>query len=120
LITISTSKTSSSGFRVELRFQLTQHVRDEKLMISLIKYLDCGKVSKRLNACDFRVWRFNDLTDKIIPFFQKYPVQGIKARDFEDLCKTAELMKTKTHLTSEGLELIRKIKAGMNTGRDWS
>lgn len=27
-------------------------------------------------------------------------------------------MQTKTHLTLEGLEQIRKIKSGMNTGRE--
>ena len=31
--------------------------------------------------------------------------------------KVAELMKEKKHLTGEGLEEIKKIKAGMNTGR---
>lgn len=32
--------------------------------------------------------------------------------------KVAELMKNKGHLTQEGLAQIRKIKAGMNTGRE--
>jgi len=29
-------------------------------------------------------------------------------------------MKNKAHLTKEGLDKIREIKAGMNTGRDHS
>jgi hypothetical protein len=36
-----------------------------------------------------------------------------------DFGKVVELMKNKAHLTSEGLEEIRKIKSGMNTGRDY-
>ena len=47
----------------------------------------------------------------------KYPIMGVKAADFQDWCKVAELMKTKKHLTPEGLDQIRKIKAGMNMGR---
>ena len=37
--------------------------------------------------------------------------------DFLDWCKIAILIKNKLHLTPEGLELIRKIKDGMNKGR---
>ena len=36
MIKIRASKTHSVGFRVELVFQVTQHSRDEKLIISLI------------------------------------------------------------------------------------
>ena len=59
-----------------------------------------------------------DLTEKIIPFFKKYPILGKKAQDFSDRCKVAILMQNQIHLTKEGLEQIRKIKSGMNTGRD--
>ena len=41
----------------------------------------------------------------------------MKALDFADFCRAAELMKEKKHLTKEGLEEIRQIKAGMNQGR---
>jgi hypothetical protein len=38
--------------------------------------------------------------------------------DYADFCKVAELMKNKAHLTAEGLEQIKKIRANMNTQRD--
>ena len=50
-------------------------------------------------------------------FFVKYPMLGGKALDFANFCKVAELMKNKSHLTPEGLEEIRKIKAQMNKAR---
>ena len=53
----------------------------------------------------------------IIPFFNKFPIIGVKALDFEDWCKVAKLMENKAHLTSEGLEEIKQIKAGTNRGR---
>jgi hypothetical protein len=37
--------------------------------------------------------------------------------DYLDFVKVIELMKEKEHLTEEGLNQIRKIKAGMNRGR---
>ena len=42
---------------------------------------------------------------------------GIKSLDYEDLCKAAEVINKKDHLTLEGLKEIKKIKLGMNKGR---
>ena len=90
-------------------------------MKSLITYFGCGQVFKRSkeDKVDFQINKFVDLTDKVLPFFEKYRLQGAKSKDFSDFCKIAELMKNKVHLTHEGLEEIRKIKSGMNTGREF-
>ena len=118
-VLIAKSQTHSTGFVVQLVFILIQHVRDEKLIKSLINFLECGKIYKRGEILEFKVFKFSDIDDKLIPLFKKYPIQGVKAQDFEDLCYVAEMMKDKKHLTSEGLEQIpcRQIKAGMNRGR---
>lgn len=44
---------------------------------------------------DFKVTKFYDITNKIIPFFQKYPILGVKSKDFEDWCRVVVLMKEK-------------------------
>jgi hypothetical protein len=120
LVIVKKSPTTKTGFSVSLRFRITQHSRDKELIISLVNYLDCGNVSekqKQSPILDFQITKFEDLIEKVIPFFQKYPILGVKAKDFSDFCKVAELMQNKAHLTAEGLDQIRKIKAGMNTGR---
>ena len=108
---------TKQGKAVNLVYQLTQHTREEQLMRSILKYLDCGGISKNRTWLDIKVTKYRDISEKIIPFFKKHQIIGVKARDFEDWCKAAELMKQKKHLTLEGLEEIRKIKAGMNRGR---
>ena len=110
---------TKTGRGVKLVFRITQHIRDELLIISFIQYLDCGKVYKKTgkDAVDFMVTGFSDITNKIIPFLSEYPLLGKKSQDFKDFCVIAELMKDKKHLTKEGLEQILSIKAGMNTGR---
>lgn len=60
---------------------------------------------------------FSAPQEKIIPFFQNYPLQGVKLLDYNDFIKIANLMKNKSHSTPEGLEQIRQIKSGMNRGR---
>jgi hypothetical protein len=103
---------------------VTQHSRDELLLRSFIPYLGCGQYSKRSGknspAGDYLVTKLEDITEKIIPFFDKYPLQGTKSNDYIDFVKIMEIMKKKGHLTVEGLDQIKKIKAGMNQGRKFS
>ena len=97
---------------------MTQHKRDEQLLRSFIKYFGCGNVYLRAgDACDYKVSKFSDIVNIVIPLFQKYRIEGVKGKDFNDFSKVAELIKQKKHLTQEGLEQIRIIKAGMNRGR---
>ena len=119
IIKVHNSLTILAGLQVLLKFQLTQHIRDEELMKSLVEYFGCGKYRERKNglAGDFEITKFTDLVDKVIPFFVKYPIQGVKRLDYLDWCKVAEMMQNKEHLTAEGLSKIRKIKAGINKGR---
>jgi len=119
-VRVFNSSHHQTGYQVQLRFQITQQARDQELMESLIKYLNCGRISKRGDVVDFHVTKLTDIAEKIIPFFKKYPVIGVKMENFEDFCKVAELMKEKAHLTEEGLEQIRKIKYGMNSYREGS
>ena len=58
------------------------------------------------------------LKKKLYPFFNDYPIQGIKSLDFADFKKVAEIIKNKDHLTIEGLAKIREIKNRMNTKRE--
>jgi hypothetical protein len=117
-ITIQTSKTKI-GFSVCPRFSITQHSRDQDLIISVMKYFGCGKYysNSKKDKGEFVVVKFSDLTDKIIPFFDKYPLQGAKLADYVDFKRVVEIMKNKEHLTESGLEQILRIKAGMNKCR---
>jgi LAGLIDADG endonuclease len=85
-------------------------------MKSFLNYLDCGIISEHNQIVIFKVSKFSDIDNKIIPFFIKYPIIGIKYKDFLDFCKVKEFMKNKEHLTLNGLEEIKEIKSLMNTG----
>jgi hypothetical protein len=112
-------KSYRQGFKVNLAFKITQHSRDDQLMRSLIEFLGCGNLFRQNHdACEYRVTKFLDLTDKIIPLFKKFPILGIKFKDFEDFCKIADMMKKKEQLTEKGFNKICKIKAEMNKGRN--
>lgn len=90
-------------------------------MESIIKYLGCGRISKRGDdIIDVHVTKISEIVENIIPFFEKYPVIGVKRDNFKDFVKVAGLIQEKAHLTKEGLEEIRKIQQGMNSYRESS
>ena len=82
-------------------------------MISLL----CGHVYKSRDVVELKITKFEHLVEKVIPFFEKYPIGGQKLLDYLDFFKVIKLMKNKAHLTEKGLNQIRLIKAGMNRGR---
>jgi hypothetical protein len=102
-----------------LKFILTQHSRDENLLRNLIEIFECGRfITKNTKEYgEFVVEKYSDIRDKIIPFFEKYPLYGIKKENYLDFKKVSELMKNKAHLTLEGLEKIKQIKSGINKNR---
>lgn len=118
-VSVLKSKTISTGIQILLRYQITQHVRDAILINKFKEYFSCGNFNIRSNkiACDFIVSKSSDIFNIIIPFFEKYPLFGVKAKNYEDFKKVAEIVRVKGHLTDSGLKEIIKIKSGMNTGR---
>jgi hypothetical protein len=96
-VDIRKSQTTKSGYSVLLIISIGQHRRDEQLLISLIGYLNCGRVKKKQKLSkkynteffEFRVEKFNDIDKKNYPVFVKYPIQGQKFLDFQDFSKVA-------------------------------
>lgn len=58
--------------------------------------------------------KFSNFLILLIKFFEKYPILGEKAKDFNDFSIVAGLMKKKLTI---GVAKIQKIKEGMNRGR---
>lgn len=116
-ISIRESKSHKAGGRVILLFVITQHIRDELLLKSLVDFLGCGQTYSYKDYTEFRCQSFKDNYEKILPFFKKYDILGVKSEDFKDWHKVAEMIKSKVHLTKEGFDQIHLIKKGMNKGR---
>jgi hypothetical protein len=127
------------GKSVQLNFAIHLHLRETPVIKGLAKYFELNTVrennllndsnssegkevkSKNIyftpNSVALQIAKYSDLTQKIIPFFEKYPIVGRKSLDFADFKKVAELMQNKEHLTLDGLEKILKIQEGMNLRR---
>lgn len=119
-MSVQKAKSHKIGSQTQLKFIITQHARDTKLMESFIKKFDCGRLQVQPKSVEFVVSKMADLEGKIIPFFKKHPLEGNKNLEFMEhyFCKVVALMKTKSHLTESGLQQILDIRSGMNTGRN--
>lgn len=104
-------------YDISLRFTITQHNRDLVLLEGLINYLGCGRCSLSRNEATFIVSKFSDISNKIIPLFDEYPLIGTKQANYLDFLKVVELIRAKDHLTKEGIEKIQIIKSNMNNKR---
>src|SRR3990167_5258431 len=111
-----------SGTRVQMHFHLKLQERDKELLEKVRNTLDCGAVyfqkEQRLNHCQcyrYTVSSQRDVFEKIIPFFQQYPLQSVsKRKNFEIFCKVALLLKAKAHLNAESVDKIKALKTQMN------
>jgi hypothetical protein len=43
-------------------------------MMCLMKFFECGNIFGREDAVDLKVTKFSDIEQKILPFFEKYPI----------------------------------------------
>ena len=109
------------GTYKSLLFKITQHKIDEELLIAIKEYFNCGYcyLRKAENIVDFKVTKFSDITEIIIPFFINNPILGVKYLDFKDWCLVSEIVKKRGHKLEENILKIKEIQKAMNRGRSF-
>jgi len=111
------------GYSCDPSFRISQHVKDKILFERIILTLGCGKIRgpySGRDVCDIHVKGIKDISDKIIPFFNKYPLQGAKSLDFQSFSLGISIIKDKGHLTQKGLDQLKLITNSMNSMRKFS
>ena len=110
------------GKKVNVYFSVAQDIRDKDLLKNLAIYLNCGlieTVRTRPSQSTYVVYKFHDIMEKIIPFFNTYSLKGVKALDFADFKKIANIVEntSKTGNMSYRISEIIEIKSNMNRNR---
>ena len=115
-IGINKNQEMKLGVQVLPEFTVVQHQVDEQVLYALKAYFGCGVVRKNhgTRLC-YRVRGQENLRNKIVPFFEKHQLKTRKRIDFAKFRKVVLLMEKGDHLTADGLEKIRQIKATMNS-----
>ena len=83
-VNLINTKTYKIGTQVKVRFILTQHSRDLYLMKKLVEFLGCGTLSevKRKPYIYLTISKLDDINDKVISLFNKYPLQSYKSNNW--------------------------------------
>jgi LAGLIDADG endonuclease len=102
---------------VRANFAICLHNKDKALLELVQSYFGgIGGFSQWNNNILYRVSSLKDISNVIIPHFEKYPLLTQKRADFELFKSVVQLMNKKEHLTSDGLVKIVSIKASLNNG----
>jgi len=51
---------------------------------NLTEFFNAGNVFKNGDSYVFKITKFSELDEKIIPLFKDYPILGAKSKDFHD------------------------------------
>ena len=113
---------TKSGNKITLAFKVTQKEHSSGILKDLHKYFGCGNIyidNRKENALKFSVSIIEDIIEKIIPHFDKYPLLTSKNLDFQDFKKVALLIYSKQHLDKKVKDDILLIKNNMNSLRSF-
>jgi hypothetical protein len=116
VINIRETLRSKTRWEVLISFQIGLHLKDQDLLEKIRVSLGVGRIYKGNKWIQLRVQSLKDLTNVIIPLFEKYPLISKKRGDFELFKQILDIMNRKEHLTMEGIRKIIAIKSSMNIG----
>ena len=110
----------SLGLQVIPEFHVSQNGERVSVLQLFVDTLGCGLIKKNASANSrdktyvFVVKRHNDLYERVLPFFQRFPLRSEKQQEFLRFAQVVEMMHRKEHLSSEGLRRILGIAFLMN------
>lgn len=109
------------GWSVEPVFQLGLHEKDEQILREIREFVDkAGSIYKKGSSVFWRVESLEQISNIIIPHFDKYSLITQKHADYLLFKQVILIIKRKEHLTKDGLQAIVNIRATLNKGlRHW-
>ena len=118
---VQTRKTpwTKFGFTITPEFKISQHKDNGDILEILQKALGCGKISIKSGQPNQLVLvekSRRNLSEKIIPFFKKYPLI-VKQQNFQKFVKIVDGLNNNEQNTKEGFEklldlVFEKAKGG--------
>lgn len=116
-VRISRDKNRKTGWRVLPMFTIELNNRDIILLKRVWAFFGVGTFTERKNGkVVYYVQSFSNLTEVIIPHFNKYPLLTKKRADFILFTYIIKLLNDKEQATMAGLQKIINIRASMNNG----
>jgi hypothetical protein len=110
-----------TGFQVAHQFVVTQGAKSVESLETMQHFFKVGRLhcnhrydNHKEDLYQYVVCGRKELQQKIIPFFQRYPLRTAKRSDFEKFVKCMGIIEVNAHLTVRGLIAIAEIIQTMN------
>ena len=120
-VSLIRNETTSHGWQVFPEFVVTQGVKSRSSIEEIQNFFECGRIyenSRRDNHSEnllrYCVRSRKELLERIIPFFEQYPLRTAKRNDFKKFKRIILLMEKGVHSTRSGLRQSARIIEQMN------
>ena len=107
------------GLEARPSFSLSLNERDRELLGELQTYFECGWIreSRSDRTFKYEVRSVPELSDRIVPHFEAYPLRGAKRHSFRGCAEVCQMIGQGDHLRPEGMADIVRIATEMNLGK---
>jgi LAGLIDADG endonuclease len=108
-----------AGLEVRPSFSLSLNERDVVLLRDLQAFFECGWIreSKGDRTFKYEVRSIADLTNAVVPHFERFPLVGDKARSCAGFSRVCRMVEQGDHLRRDGLREIVDIAYRASAGK---
>ncbi len=105
------------GLEVRPSFSVSQNSDRSEVLNLFQQTFDSGAIrpDRSDKTFKFEIRSLNDLVDKVIPFFRRFPLKSSKNRDFELFTQICLLMNLEKQREIAGMKKIIQLAVQMNT-----
>ncbi len=116
MVSISPRSTLLVGWEVRPSLSVSQNGDRSEVLVAIQRYFGCGTLrpDRSDRTLKWEVRSLPVIRDRIIPHFERYPLQSGKRRDFELFSQICELMDRGEHRRPRGLIEIVRLAGDMN------
>lgn len=118
-VSLNRSKRHAYGWEIRPSFSVSQnHDRAEILHMYKEKF-GCGSIrpDRSDKTLKYEVRSIQDLAEKVIPHFEKYPLLSGKRSVFSRFALVCRMMNKGKHLTPKGFNEIIELAFAINSGK---
>lgn len=120
-VSLFKNKTTKFGWQAFPEFVVTQGGKSKSSLMIIKEFFDCGKIyaNKRCDNHNENLYRYcvrsrKELTEKVIPFFNKNQLFTAKRKDFKIFSEIVKLMNESVHQEFDGMKKIARLIEKMN------
>ena len=122
-VAVQRSRFTRVGIQVIPEFHVSQNRERAEVLELILRVLGCGYIktnhpgNSRDQTVVLVVRNRQDLVERVMPFFERFPLRSSKQREFQTFATIVRAMEHGEHLTKKGMTQILKQAFAMNGGR---